>query len=54
MSELQGPSPEQDSKFHTYTTHYIPWLVRLMWVVFWIGLVWYLVALAVPSAKNYF
>jgi hypothetical protein len=54
MTDLSGPSPEQEGQFHTYTTHRIPWFIRVIWIIFWIGLVWYLVTLAVPSAKNYF
>ncbi|HRX86099.1 MAG TPA: hypothetical protein P5572_13850 [Phycisphaerae bacterium] len=49
-----GTSPAEENKFHTYTTHRIPWFVRFIWICFWIGLVWYIVRWAIPSAKNYF
>jgi hypothetical protein len=54
MSQTPHPSPEQDRQYHTYTTHHIPWLVRLMWIGFWIGCIWYLVKYAIPMARNYF
>lgn len=54
MAETPHPSPEQEQSYHTYTTHRIPWYVRLMWVGFWILLVWYVVRYAIPSARTYF
>lgn len=54
MKDSADTSPEQDRSFHTYSTHHIPWYVRVMWIVFWIGLVWYLLRFALPMAKNYF
>ena len=54
MSEPIGPNAQQEHQYHNYTTHRIPWFVRIIWIGFWIGLVWYLVKYAIPSAKNYF
>lgn len=54
MSEPIGPNAQQEGQYHNYTTHRIPWFVRIIWIGFWIGLVWYLVKYAIPSAKNYF
>lgn len=54
MSEQPEPSPQEDQRYHSYRTHHIPWYVRLMWVGFWIGMVWYLIKYAIPMAKNYF
>ena len=54
MTPTNEPTPEQDSRYHTYTTHRIPWFVRAIWICFWIGLVWYIIRYAIPSAKNYF
>lgn len=53
-TETDGPTPDQDSTYHTYTTHRIPWYIRVMWIVFWVGLIWYIVKWGIPSAKNYF
>ncbi len=46
--------PPAERRYHTYTTHRIPWFVRSIWIGYWIGLVWYLITFAIPSAKNYF
>jgi|CXWL01.1.fsa_nt_gi hypothetical protein len=53
--QLEAPnlSPQQDSEFHTYVTHRIPWYVRVMWIVFWIGLIWYVIKFAIPSARSF-
>jgi hypothetical protein len=48
------PTPDEEGRFHTYTTHRIPLFVRLIWICFWIGLVWYIIRYAIPSARNYF
>ncbi len=54
MSDMPNLSDDQDRKYHDYTTHHIPWYVRLMWVGFWIGGFWYVIKYAIPMAKNYF
>jgi hypothetical protein len=54
MSRPPDTSVQEDRSFHTYTTHHIPWYVRLMWVGFWVGAIWYVVKYAIPMAKNYF
>ncbi len=43
-----------ENKYHSYQTHHIPWYVRVMWISFWIGAVWYTIRYAIPMAKNYF
>ncbi len=53
-SSPPSSSPNDENRFHTYTTHRIPWYVRAMWIGFWVGLVWYVVKFAIPMAKNYF
>jgi len=45
---------QADRAFHTYTTHHIPWYVRLLWVGYWVAAIWYVVKYAIPMAKNYF
>jgi hypothetical protein len=54
MVDAPYTTAEDDKKHHTYTTHRIPWYVRAMWVGFWIGMIWYIVAFAIPSAKDYY
>jgi hypothetical protein len=54
MADQDRSTPQQDATFHTYQTHHIPWYVRLMWLGFWIGLIWYIIKYAIPAAKTYF
>ncbi len=51
---LKTASPEQDSQFHSYKTHRIPWYVRAIWLGFWIGAIWYVFYFAVPAVKVFF
>lgn len=54
MSTTGPDTPDRDARFHTYETHRIPWYVRLMWLGFWIGLIWYILKYGIPAAKTYF
>ena len=36
-------TPEQESRFHTYSSHVIPWYVRFIWLLFWIFAIGYVV-----------
>ncbi len=54
MADSPNTEPKQDRRYHTYTTHRIPWYIRVMWLCFWIGMIWYIVTYAIPMAKNYF
>jgi hypothetical protein len=54
MPEAPFRPPEDDRSYHTYETHRIPWLIRLLWVGFWVGAVWYVLRYAIPMARNYF
>ena len=54
MADPAPLTPQEEGRYHTYRTHRIPWYVRAMWIVFWIFGIWYLLALAVPMARNYF
>ena len=47
-------SPQEEGRYHTYTTHRIPWYVRLIWVGFWVGAIWYVIKYAIPMAKTYY
>ena len=54
MPDAPYTKAEDDRTYHTYTTHRIPWYVRAMWILFWVGLIWYVVRFAIPAAKDYF
>ena len=51
---IDPASLEEDLAFHSYTTHRIPWYVRLLWVGFWVGGIWYVIKYGIPYAKMYF
>ena len=50
----KSTTQEQEERFHTYTTHRIPWYVRAMWICFWIGAIWYVIKFAIPMAKSFY
>lgn len=54
MTEQHEQTARDDAQYHTYSSHYIPWFVRGMWIIFWVALVWYIVRFAIPAAKDYF
>ena len=54
MDDPRQQSPEQEGRYHTYTTHRIPVIVHVMWVAFWVGLIWYVLQYAIPAMKVYF
>jgi hypothetical protein len=43
---------ESDLRFHTYSSHVIPWYVRLMWIVFWVFAIGYALSNFVPAIQN--
>lgn len=53
MSSTPDPStPEQESRFHTYASHVIPWYVRLIWVLFWIFAIGYVIKNFLPAIQT--
>jgi hypothetical protein len=52
MSESQRQSAETEHQYHHYTSHTIPWFVRLMWLGFWIIAIAYTVRLMFPAMKD--
>ncbi|MCA9253988.1 MAG: hypothetical protein KDA33_00055 [Phycisphaerales bacterium] len=54
MSQEHYDAPAEENRFHTYSTHHIPWYIRIMWVVFWVLAIYYVVKWAVPMAKTFF
>ncbi len=45
-------SPEQESRFHTYSSHVIPWYVRFIWLIFWAFAIGYVIANFLPSLQT--
>lgn len=54
MTMQFDPTVEEEGKFHSYVTTHIPWYVRVIWLGFWILCVWYVIAFAIPMAKEFF
>ncbi len=54
MPEPSNDSPETEGQFHSYETHRIPWYVRAAWLIFWIAMIWYVIAFLFPAAKKFF
>ena len=47
--ELELTTAEDDSRYHNYVGHQIPWYVRLIWIIFWCFAAWYVVRLLLPA-----
>ena len=45
-------TPEQESRFHTYASHVIPWYVRLIWLFFWIFAIGYVISYFLPAIQT--
>lgn len=45
-------APVRDSQYHTYSSHVIPWYVRLMWLLFWIFAISYVVKNFLPAIQT--
>lgn len=44
-------SPASEGKFHNYRTNAIPLAVHIIWILFWIGAVYYLVNYLLPALR---
>ena len=45
-------SPQHDHRYHTYSSHVIPWYVRLMWLCFWIFAIAYAISFFIPAFQT--
>ena len=53
MSTTPEPgTPEQESRFHTYASHVIPWYIRVMWLVFWVFAISYAISDFLPAIQT--
>jgi hypothetical protein len=54
MSASPSPpsGPEQDLRYHTYSSNIIPWYVRLIWLLFWVFAIAYVVRNFVPAIQS--
>ncbi|MCA9035809.1 MAG: hypothetical protein KDA91_11805 [Planctomycetaceae bacterium] len=44
-------SPEAEHVYHHYRGNVIPWYVRMIWVGFWIGSVYYIIKYFFPAMQ---
>ena len=51
-STPDSDSPEKEARFHTYSSHVIPWYVRMIWIVFWIFAIGYVVRNFLPAIQS--
>lgn len=51
-SKSESGSPENESRFHTYSSHTIPWYVRVMWLCFWIFAISYAISNFLPAIQT--
>lgn len=49
---VENASAEHENQFHTYTSHVIPWYVRLIWIGFWIFTIAYSVKYFLPAIQT--
>lgn len=44
-------SPTSEGRFHNYRTNTIPFVVHIIWILFWIGAVYYLIQYLLPALR---
>ncbi len=55
---LRGHAPYEtgtaieEGRFLNYVGHQIPWLVRGLWLLFWIGSAWYVIRWLLPALQG--
>ncbi|WP_010583768.1 hypothetical protein [Schlesneria paludicola] len=45
-------TPDDELNYHTYSSHVIPWYVRLMWLIFWIFAIGYAITYFLPAIQS--
>jgi hypothetical protein len=45
-------TPDDELNYHTYSSHVIPWYVRLMWLIFWIFAIGYAISYFLPAIQS--
>lgn len=43
--------PVAEGRYHNYRTNQIPWAVHVIWILFWIGAVYYIVQYLLPALR---
>ncbi len=47
----ENTTPEQDHAYHYYRGNEIPWYIRVIWLGFWIGTVYYVIRYFFPAMQ---
>jgi hypothetical protein len=51
VTSTDPDSPTSEGMFHNYRTNAIPFAVHIIWILFWIGAVYYLVQYLLPALR---
>jgi hypothetical protein len=51
MSSPEALSPLQEARYHNYSGNSIPWYVRMIWVLFWVGATAYVFNELLPALQ---
>lgn len=51
LAAVDHDGPVSEGRFHNYRTNAIPIAVYLIWILFWIGAVYYLVTYLLPALR---
>lgn len=47
----ENTSAQEEHQFHTYSSHVIPWYVRLLWIGFWVFVIVYTLRFFIPTLE---
>lgn len=51
---LPDDSAAAENKYHDYSTNKIPWLVRVIWILFWSFAIYYTLVYLFPDIQHEF
>ena len=49
---VKRTTAKEESRWHSYVGNSIPWYVRLIWLLFWVGAVYYAIAWLFPALQR--
>lgn len=52
MSEPEALTPVQEARYHNYSGNRIPWWLRVMWLMFWVGAIAYVFNELLPALQQ--
>ncbi|MCA9247668.1 MAG: hypothetical protein KDA42_11145 [Planctomycetales bacterium] len=48
---VENTSAETEHRWHSYISNVIPWYVRLIWLLFWVGAIYYVITYLFPKLQ---